>query len=252
MGHIAKHCPDRREEYKKKNKRYHAHAVEDEEPPTNVIKEQIEDHILILILLGSISPGEDTWLIDSGASKHMTGQRDILSFLSENNFSHKVTLGDDYQYPIKGVGESNYKLNSGTPMKMKDVIYVPGLTKNLLSILDLEKKGFRVSFIDGEVLMWAKGKTMKESIVIGKEEGGLYKIKRHLEVAMAHSIENLCELWHRRLAHIKYKALPYISKAVIGLPELKVDHEGLCIGCAQGKNIKNPFPKRDSKAEGVL
>jgi hypothetical protein len=60
-----------------------------------------------------------------------------------------VTLGDDYQYPIKGVGESNYKLNSGNAMKMKDVLYVPGLTKNLLSISALEKKGFRVAFIDG-------------------------------------------------------------------------------------------------------
>jgi hypothetical protein len=56
----------------------------------------------------------------------------------------------------------------------------------------------------------------------------------------------------RRLAHINYKALPYICKAVIGLPELKGDHEGICDGCAQGKNVKNPFPKRDSKAEGVL
>jgi hypothetical protein len=43
-----------------------------------------------------------------------------------------------------------------------------------------------------------------------------------------------------------------VSKAVKGLPEFKVDHEGVCNGCAQGKNIKNPFPKRDSKAEGVL
>jgi hypothetical protein len=41
--------------------------------------------------------------------------------------------------------------------------------------------------------------------------------------------------------------LPYICKAVNGLLELKVDQEGICNGCAQGKNIKNPFPKRDSK-----
>ena len=46
--------------------------------------------------------------------------------------------------------------------------------------------------------------------------------------------------------------LPYICKAVTGLPELKGDHEGVCNGCAQGKNIKNPFQKKDSKAEGVL
>jgi hypothetical protein len=56
---------------------------------------------------------------------------------------------------------------------MKDVLYVLGLTKNLLSISSLEKKGFRISFIDGEFLMWAKGKNMIEEIVIGKEEGGL-------------------------------------------------------------------------------
>jgi hypothetical protein len=92
------------------------------------------------------------------------------------------------------VGESNYKLNSETPMKMKDVLYVPGLTKNLLSISSLEKKGFRIAFIDGEVLMWAKGETMKEAIVIGNEEGGLYKLKGHSEEAMTHAIKNPCEL----------------------------------------------------------
>jgi hypothetical protein len=251
MGHIARHCPARREEYKRKNKRHHAHAVEDEEPPAKMLREQIKDYVLISTLSGSVTPGEETWLIDSGASKHMTGQRDILSCISEKKFSQKVTLGDDYQYPIKEVGESNYKLNSGNSMKMKDVLSVPGLTKNLLSVSALEKKGFRVAFIDGEVLMWVKGETMKEAIVIGKEEGGLYKLKGHSKAAMTHAIENSCELWHRRLGHINYKALPYVCKAVTGLPELKVHHEGMCNGCAQGKNIKNPFPKRDGKV-GVL
>jgi hypothetical protein len=104
-----------------------------------------------------VSPSEDNWLIENGASKHMKGQRDIVSFLIETNFPQKVTLGDYYQYPIKGVGESNYKLDSRTPVKMKDVLYVPSLTKKLLSISSLDKKGFIFSFIDGEVLMWPKG-----------------------------------------------------------------------------------------------
>jgi hypothetical protein len=132
MGHIA--SPTRQEEYKRKQKSHHAHAVEDEELPAKMLREQIKEHVLISALSGSVTPGEDTWLIDSGASKHMTRQRDILSYISKKKFSQKVTLGDDYQYPIKGVGESNYKLNSRNAMKMKDVLYVPGLTKNLLSI----------------------------------------------------------------------------------------------------------------------
>jgi hypothetical protein len=72
----------------------------------------IKDHVLISTLLGSVSLGEDTWLIDSGASKHMTGKKNTLSCILKKNFSQKVTLGYDYQYPIKGVGESNYKLDS--------------------------------------------------------------------------------------------------------------------------------------------
>jgi hypothetical protein len=158
-----------------------------------------------------------------------------------------VTLGDDYQYPIKGVGESNYKLNSRNSLKIKDILYVPGLTKNLISISSLENKGFRVAFRDGEFLMWAKGETLNEEIIIGSEENGLYKLKGHSEAIVTHAIENSCELWNIILAHINYKVLPYICKAVTGLPELKVDHEGVCNGCAQGKNIKNPFQKRDNK-----
>jgi hypothetical protein len=252
MGHIVKFCPARREEYKRKQKRLHAHVAEDEESPAKMIREEIKDYVLISALSRSVTPGEDTWLIDSGASKHMKGQRNILSCISENKFSQKVTLGDDYQYPIEGVAESNHKLNSRNSLKMKDVLYVPSLEKNLLSISSLEKKGFRVAFIDGEVLMWAKGETLNEAIVIGNEENDLYKLKGHSEATMTHAIENSCELWHRRLAHINYKALPYICKAVTGLPELEGDHKGVCNGCAQGKNIENPFPKLDNKTEAVL
>ena len=44
MGHIAKNCPTRREEYKKRNnKRHHAHETEDDEPPKKLTKEEIED-----------------------------------------------------------------------------------------------------------------------------------------------------------------------------------------------------------------
>jgi hypothetical protein len=181
-------------------------------------KEEIEDYILFSALSGFVTPGEDTWLIDNGPSKHIIGRRDILSSLREKNFPHKVTLGDDYQYLIKGVRESTYKLDSGTLMKMKDVLYVPVLTKNLLSISTLDKKGFRVAFIYGEVLMWPKGKTIEDAIVIGTEEGGLYKLKGHSNEALTHSTESPCELWNRRLAHINSKALPYVGKVVTILP----------------------------------
>jgi hypothetical protein len=39
---------------------------------------------------------------------------------------------------------------------------------------------------------------------------------------------------------------------VKGLPEIQVFHDGVCKGCAQGKNVKKAFPSSDSKAKGVL
>jgi hypothetical protein len=42
----------------------------------------------------------------------MTGQNNTLSSLIEKGFPQKVSLGDDYQYPIKGMGETTYKLDS--------------------------------------------------------------------------------------------------------------------------------------------
>ena len=94
--------------------------------------------------MGTVTHGSKDWLIDSGASNLMTRFKECFVKLSEHNSPHKVKLGDDYQYPIKGSGESSYKLDSGKSMKMKDFLFVLGLKKNLLSISALDAKGMRV------------------------------------------------------------------------------------------------------------
>ena len=135
-------------------KRHHAHLDEDEDeeeeeerPRKRQEKEEdVEEYVLFSALSRSVMPEEDTWLIDSGASKHMIGKKTTLSRLEENNSLEKVSLVDDYQYPIKGIGESSYKLESRTSMKMKEVLYVPGLKNILLSISSLDKKGYRIYF----------------------------------------------------------------------------------------------------------
>jgi hypothetical protein len=137
-------------------------------------------------------------------------------------------------------------------MKMKDVLYVPGLNKNLLSISALDEKGFRVAFIDDEVLMWLRGKSINDALVIGVQEGGLYKLKGHSDSTLVHNTVIPSELWHRRFAHIHYKALPIVSNMVTGLQEIQVNQQGICKGCAQGKYVKKPFPSSDSKAKGAL
>ena len=109
-----------------------------------------------------------------------------------------------------------------------------------------------VTFVDGQVLMWPKGKTFDDAVVIGEQEGGLYKLKGHPEQALVHDTVETNELWHRRLAHVHYRELPIPSKYVEGLPKIQEKHDGVCKGCMEGKNTKNAFPSSERKSKGIL
>jgi len=59
--------------------------------------------------------------------------------------------------------------------------------------------------------------------------------------ALVHLDINPCELWNRRYGHLYYKILPSLSHMVTSIPDLKEEHEGVCKGCALGKNVKKPL-----------
>ena len=86
------------------------------------------------------------------------------------------------------------------------------MKKNLLSISALDKKGFRVSFVDIEVLMWLKGKTIDDATIIGVEEGGIYKLKGHIDSTLTTITINPCEIWHRKLAPCKLQVIANCEK----------------------------------------
>ena len=69
---------------------------------------------------------------------------------------------------------------------------------------------------------------------------------------MVHDTVETNELWHRRLAHVHYRALPLASKVVEGIPKMQTKHEGVCKGCAKGKNTKKTFPSCERKETGIF
>jgi len=60
------------------------------------------------------------------------------------------------------------------------------------------------------------------------------------------------ELWHKRFAHLHYKALLGVRKMVTGMLEFNIDHEGVCQGCATGKHKRGPFPSSESQTTDIL
>ena len=77
-------------------------------------------------------------------------------------------------------------------------------------------------------------------------------MKGHPEKAWVHESIEPSELLHRRLAHVHYRALPLARKFVEGLQEIQTKHDGVCKGCAKGKNTKNTFPSSEIVEKGIL
>ena len=86
----------------------------------------------------------------------MIGFREAIASYRKEKFTTQVELGYDTTYNIEGVGSTSLQLDLGTVLHIDDVLYVPGLKKNLLSVAGLEYKGYKVLFMDKKVLLWAK------------------------------------------------------------------------------------------------
>jgi hypothetical protein len=70
--------------------------------------------------------------------------------------------------------------------------------------------------------------------------------------ALTHDATISNELWHIRIGHLHYKALPDIQNIVCGIPSISFTKNEICKGFMLGKNIKKSFPSSDNKAQGIL
>ena len=83
--------------------------------------------------------------------------------------------------------------------------------------------------------------------------GKLYRLLFQPQLALAHSSSNeLCELWHGRMAHLHHPSLGLLRQMVTGLPEFSTGQSDVCRGCALGKYTRTAFPSSDSQAAGTL
>ena len=251
FGHFAKDCRQPKRKFKR---RFQASVVEEEEEPrkkknTKTTKEEEprREYYLISARSRSIINSANSWLVDSGASRHMTGHCEALTSYRKKKFTTQVELGDDSTYKIEGVGSTSLQLDSGTVLHINDVLYVPGLKRNLLSIASLEDKGYKVLFMDKKVFLWEKDEELSSIVQIMVREGRLYKNFEDSTHALVHHTVDPCEIWHIRFRHLHYTTLPVLQNMVIGMLEVSPKHDGICKGCALGKNTKKSFSRSKNR-----
>ena len=126
LGHIVKNCP-----LSKKNA-IHSNIAEESK---SEVQSTNEEMALTSSTKYKLSNG---WYIDSGASKHMTFNKDVIQDYMEYKESLSVRIGDDSV--IKAYGEGKVKLHvfdgeTSVSIVLQKVLFVPKLAKNLLSVL---------------------------------------------------------------------------------------------------------------------
>ena len=138
FGHYAGQCPNK----KKKKHQTTASAEIDEyaarferefslfvgacvERESSITSRNIEDHMEHSMIVGhslSASTTSSTWYIDSGASSHMTSDRDMFTEISKTNLELEVVLGDDTVVRAVGRGKVRFVRESMEPMLLRDVL----------------------------------------------------------------------------------------------------------------------------------
>jgi transposase InsO family protein len=116
----------------------------------------------------------------------------------------------------------------------------------------MEDKGYEVNFQRGQVFIRPEGASPDTAVRIGVRDGNLYRLQGQPAQALLHTSESLCDLWHRRMGHLHHRALPLLRQMVTGLPEFSLDQQGVCKGCALGKNVKATFPSSETRSKGIL
>jgi hypothetical protein len=119
----------------------------------------------------------------------------------------------------------------------------------------IEEKGYEVLFCDGKVFLFPRGSSITSAKVIGTKHERLYKFLFQPVRALIHSTSrssDLCEIWHKRMAHLHHGAFRVLREMVTRVPNFSSEHHELCKGCILGKYTKNAFPRSDSRVAGIL
>ncbi|CAI7798432.1 unnamed protein product [Closterium sp. NIES-54] len=86
----------------------------------------------------------DYWVIDSGATYSMTPRADLLTELEPSPVKH-VTSALGQRAEVKGMGKAMFKGADGKMVGLKNVLWVPKLDANLISVRRLQKAGMDTS-----------------------------------------------------------------------------------------------------------
>ncbi|GKA68231.1 putative ribonuclease H-like domain-containing protein [Tanacetum coccineum] len=185
---------------------------------------------------------QDQGVIDSGCSRHMTGNMSYLTDYEEIDGGYVAFGGNPKGGKITGKGT----IKTGN-LDFENVYFVRELKFNLFSVSQMCDKKNSVLFNDTECIVLSPNfKLIDESQVLLRvpRKNNMYSVdlknivpKRGLTCLFAKATSDESKLWHRRLGHLNFKTMNKLVKGnlVRGLPSKLFENDQTCVACQKGK-----------------
>ena len=248
VGHVRRYCPKKFKWHKAKM------AESDERRPKNSDFEGEDVYAAAFVAsLESVESAEkkcSPWVIDSGASSHMTKEKHVMVNFQEFDKPENVALGDGRV--VKALGSGSVRMNmlfEATESKkavLYDVLYVPKLTWNLFSVRAAVAKGNAVEFGPRKCCIWDENGKLRG---MGSLADKLYQLDCQVVPTADTGYASVAssqgsDLWHQRLGHVHEPRLKKCveSESVRGIDIKKMTELSFCEGCLAGKMCRKPFP----------
>ncbi|KAI5352933.1 hypothetical protein L3X38_005825 [Prunus dulcis] len=192
----------------------------------------------------AIVKNNGVWYVDSACSNHMTSQASLLVNI-DTKVTSKVKMGARDLVEATGKGTLVIDTKAG-PRYIKEVMLVPGLDENLLSVGQMVEHGYYLVFGDSMVEIF-DDRSMENLLAKVSMTGNRcfpLSLKYANSVAMKATIEESTWYWHSRFGHLNMQSLKLLQQQelVYGLPEIG-NANRICQDCAIGKSHGEAFGK---------
>jgi hypothetical protein len=191
---------------------------------------------------------EPIWIVDSGCSRHMTYARWKFDDYIELDEPIDVTTASGAT--IQAIGQGTVRLQALVqgqirPVRLVDVLYVPGLAGSLISVIQLQNKGLTIQTTVGprrELLIKFQGTIVGLACRVGQAyilQGptlgtGISALKATTQGP--NSPEAM--VWHRRLGHLSPGSIRNLHKVTTGLKEPIKGLKEPCEVCITSKSVR--------------
>lgn len=239
-GHTTKRC------YKKKN----------------LEKKKKEEHTLVAsAFTASSRPTE--FIVDSGATAHMCANPHLVTDCQQQKST--ITVANGHLLHSNHIG----KVCISAGINLKNVMVVPELSNNLMSVSQIVDQGYVVVFFRDKCIVYDDFKITGNKVLQALKDNGLFRckigqVKPALEIehskpmsagqgtVSAHAASQVsCETWHKRLGHLSESGMRQLFGGGKFCMGFLLQNESCvldsCVACLTGKMNESSYPRASSE-----